>query len=336
MNTQTYPFQFTGNGSEYFRIWIVNLALSIVTLGIYSAWAKVRRKRYFHNHTYLDENNFDYLANPVAILKGRAIAVALLIMFSLVNETMPLVGIVLGLMFLVVLPWIVVSAFQFNAANTTHRGLRFRFRGALGEAAKAYLMWPVLSVFTLGLLTPYAQYRKAAFVANGHAYGDIPFQFRAELKSYYKVFLQSGLFLLPVLLSGVWLFFTVIEKDFLLMILAGFNALIWLIVASSYLRAHLARLQFNRVSLREARLVSRHDTLGLLKVSISNFCLILVTFGLYAPWAQVRMARYWLDNLALKAPEGALDYYIGGPDAARANARGEEMAETFDVDLALT
>ena len=38
-----YPVRFVGTGSEYFRIWIVNLLLTIVTLGIYSAWAKVRR-----------------------------------------------------------------------------------------------------------------------------------------------------------------------------------------------------------------------------------------------------------------------------------------------------
>ncbi|MED5348372.1 MAG: DUF898 family protein, partial [Pseudomonadota bacterium] len=41
-------FQFHGEGGEFFRIWIVNLVLSIVTLGIYSAWAKVRTKRYFY------------------------------------------------------------------------------------------------------------------------------------------------------------------------------------------------------------------------------------------------------------------------------------------------
>ena len=29
-------FEFNGNASEYFKIWIVNVALSIMTLGIYS------------------------------------------------------------------------------------------------------------------------------------------------------------------------------------------------------------------------------------------------------------------------------------------------------------
>lgn len=45
------PIEFTGSGSEYFRIWIVNLLLTLVTLGIYYPWAKVRRLRYFYGNT---------------------------------------------------------------------------------------------------------------------------------------------------------------------------------------------------------------------------------------------------------------------------------------------
>ena len=51
--------EFRGSGREYFRIWIVNLLLSILTLGIYSAWAKVRKKKYFYRNTLLDDHNFD-------------------------------------------------------------------------------------------------------------------------------------------------------------------------------------------------------------------------------------------------------------------------------------
>ena len=46
-NQITNPVQFNGRGGEFFGIWIVNILLSIITLGIYSAWAKVRTKRYF-------------------------------------------------------------------------------------------------------------------------------------------------------------------------------------------------------------------------------------------------------------------------------------------------
>ena len=66
-----HAFEFSGTGGEYFRIWIVNIFLTLVTVGIYSAWAKVRTLRYFAASTSLDGASFAYLANPYSILKGR-------------------------------------------------------------------------------------------------------------------------------------------------------------------------------------------------------------------------------------------------------------------------
>ena len=56
---------FTGSGQEYFRIWIVNLMLTVATLGIYSAWAKVRRLQYFDRNTQLGGAVFDFRGNPI-------------------------------------------------------------------------------------------------------------------------------------------------------------------------------------------------------------------------------------------------------------------------------
>ena len=33
---RTFTFRFSGDGGEFFKIWIVNLLLTVVTLGIYS------------------------------------------------------------------------------------------------------------------------------------------------------------------------------------------------------------------------------------------------------------------------------------------------------------
>ena len=70
----THRFEFSGTGSEYFRIWIVNIMLTILTLGIYSAWAKVRSQRWLHGHTSLADSAFRYHARPLQILIGRVIA----------------------------------------------------------------------------------------------------------------------------------------------------------------------------------------------------------------------------------------------------------------------
>src|SRR5262245_53377118 len=79
---ETIPFQFTASGGEYFRIWIVNLLLTLLTVGIYSAWAKVRRLRYFYGNTSLAGSAFEYHGQPLQILKGRLIALAALIVYS--------------------------------------------------------------------------------------------------------------------------------------------------------------------------------------------------------------------------------------------------------------
>src|SRR5256885_4835209 len=118
------PLRFTGRAGEYFRIWIVNICLSIVTLGIYSAWAKVRRKRYFYGNTLLGDSAFEYLADPKAILKGRVIVLAAWGILALLQKF----GISsVGFIYLIFLPDLVIRASRFNAFNSAHRNVRFHF-----------------------------------------------------------------------------------------------------------------------------------------------------------------------------------------------------------------
>ena len=86
------PFQFEGSAGEYFGIWLVNLLLSVITLGIYSAWAKVRRLRFFLGYTTIGGHRFEYHANPMAILKGRLVAVGVLIILNVISWLAPILG----------------------------------------------------------------------------------------------------------------------------------------------------------------------------------------------------------------------------------------------------
>ena len=100
------PFIFTGRGGEYFRIWIVNLCLSLLTLGIYSAWAKVRRMQYFYRHTAVAGANFDYHGDPVAILKGRILAVGMFALYSVAGQFSIIAGLIAFVLILAVMPWL--------------------------------------------------------------------------------------------------------------------------------------------------------------------------------------------------------------------------------------
>lgn len=184
------PVQFTGKAGEYFGIWIVNLLLSIITLGIYSAWAKVRRLKYFYNNTKIDGVGFDYHASPKAILKGRVIAFLVFVLYAVLSEFSPIIGSILLLALFIATPWIIVRGMIFNARNSSHRGLRFDFTGTTGEAAKVFILYPLLMLITLGLAYPFLVQRTNKFIFEKHTFGVSHFQSKALVKDFYKIYLK--------------------------------------------------------------------------------------------------------------------------------------------------
>ena len=126
-----HPFEFRGDSAEYFRIWIVNLALSLLTLGIFSAWAKVRRERYFYGNTWVAGAPFEYLASPINVLKGRLIAFALLVAYVGASQVSPYMQLAVVALVLIATPWIVVSTLRFRARYSAWSSVGFRFTGTL-------------------------------------------------------------------------------------------------------------------------------------------------------------------------------------------------------------
>ena len=196
-NQKVTPIVFQGKASEYFGIWIVNLLLSLVTLGVYSAWAKVRRKKYFYNNTLIDNVGFDYHANPIAILKGRVIAFVLFALYVYGKGSSPILAGVLVVLFFLALPWLIVRGSLFNACNTSHRGLRFDFVGTVSKAARVFIGLPMLTIFTLGLIWPYIAHEKSQFLMSNHRFGLSQFDMSRVVKQFYKVYLI--IFIVPLI-----------------------------------------------------------------------------------------------------------------------------------------
>lgn len=132
-------FQFTGSGREYFCIWVINLLLSLATLGIYSAWAKVRRLQYFDRNTTLAGAAFDFHGEPKAILRGRVLAVVLLAAYHYAFGFSLVFGLVVVAVLLLSLPYMMRGALRFRLGNTSWRGLRFQFTGSVPLAYRTYL-----------------------------------------------------------------------------------------------------------------------------------------------------------------------------------------------------
>ena len=140
-------FVFTATGGDYFRIWIVNLLLSIVTIGFYSPWAKVRRLRYFYGNTLVDGSPFDFHGSPVALLKGRIIGIVLLLAYSQTARFSLTLWLVVVAGVVALFPWLLWKSLRFRLANSSYRGIRFGFDGTVGEA---YLTFVPVILMVLG------------------------------------------------------------------------------------------------------------------------------------------------------------------------------------------
>jgi len=134
--------KFHGTGAEYFRIWIVNLALTLLTLGIYSAWATVRNRRYFYGNTEVAGGRMDFHGKPLQILFGRILAIILLLAWTqggLLHPALPYGAIMI---IMALLPLLLVRGMKFRLRNTSLRNLRFDFTASASTAYKA--LWPYL------------------------------------------------------------------------------------------------------------------------------------------------------------------------------------------------
>lgn len=324
--SQTMPFQFGGKGGEYFKIWIVNILLSVLTLGIYSAWAKVRRKRFFYGNTQINGASFQYLADPVKIFKGRIIVFSSFVIYSLINQFYPLLGLILLLAFMPAFPWFVVRALSFNARNSALRNIRFNFHGTYLEAAKVFVLWPMLVPFTLGTITPYLYYRQKKFLVENSAYGTTRFGFQATAKDYYLMFLMiTAPFILCVIAA--------IAAGFL------FPPAMVLTIAAFYLYAMAYFAVKSHNLLYNSSVLSGHGFRACMVIKdyalivITNTLATVVTLGFFYPFAQVRAYRYKISRLAL-VPGGNLDQFVAA-EQEQVSALGDEMSDFFDFDLGL-
>lgn len=362
--------QFTGSGREYFRIWLTNLALTLVTLGLYGAWAKVRRLQYFHRNTLLDGVCFDYVARPAGILAGRIVALLLFVLYTASFYFSSDLGLAVSLGTAAVLPWLLWKSNRFKTRYTRHRGLRFGFTGSLGGAYLAYL--PLIVVVfaptvvaavmldrhqeTLVLLSgggflliPYLHALFRRYVQAGLSYGDSPFRFNARHREFISIYIRGvGLMILlwmpfSMVIFGHGIFETSVNDDaaskatFMetwLMVVPVILALVYL-AAGSYFLARLQTLVWGRTRAPGVRLRCDIQARKLWWLLLSNFLATVFTLGLFRPFAAVRMARYRLETVTVLVEDDALDQFKRAAPTAAPGATGEAAAELFDMDLAL-
>lgn len=327
-----YLFRFTGSGGSYFRIWIVNLLLSILTLGIYSAWAKVRREQYFHRNLQLDGAGFDYHGSPKAILKGRLVVFGALIVLNTLHRISPTIELLAQLLLVPLIPWVIVRAMRFRAANTSYRGVRFAFVGTYREVFGLSLKYGLLTVCTLGLGFPVLYAKLNAYCVDRLQYGQA--RWHAKVGVWESVACMGpglALFMAYAVFTVVLLMWGPGSAEVVVLSLSS----VWLFMVAmpSLFIAGLGRLVWNNSGIAAGHFVSQLEAGPYLWLSTRNWGLTLLTLGLYLPYARVALAQYRAQKLAFIYP-GALDDFTAQAQGQGA-ALGDEAGEALGLDLAL-
>lgn len=345
--TRYEPFAFTGTGPEYFRIWIVNVILSVATLGVYSAWAKVRRLEYFYRHTRVSGASFDYHGKPLAILKGRILAFLLFGSYYVASYLSPAFGVGVAIVLAALLPWLLVRSMRFRLYNSSYRGLRFHFLGTSRQAYWVFLALPLLTAASVFTLVPLMHHQLKRFQHSHASYGQTQFAFDARISAFYKVYLFTGLCLIMMLLVIV-VFLTLLvglglingdtgtEPSAQQMVLVGGIIVVYALgmaVFWSLITAQIRNLVWRHTSLGPHRFISTLEVHRLFAIVVTNVLGVVFTLGLFRPYAEVRLAKYVIGELSLVS-SGRLDEFVAGAQP-ETTALGEEAAELLDVDFGI-
>ncbi|MEM6491893.1 MAG: DUF898 family protein [Pseudomonadota bacterium] len=189
---KTAKIAFDGALGPMFRLFFVNLALTIVTLGIYSFWAKTRVRRYLLSHTELLGDRLEYTGTGGELFRGFVFAVlgvflpAALIVAAFQIGVGPTAGAiaqgVVVLAFLMLIPLAQFTGARYRLSRTQWRGVRFALDGSpVVYALKAFVQ-RIIVIATLGIATPQAVLALERYRLDRIAFGDL----RGRLNAHWR------------------------------------------------------------------------------------------------------------------------------------------------------
>ena len=374
--------EFSASGSEYFRIWIVNLLLVVLTLGLYLPFAKARRLRYFYANTQVGGTPLAFHGDPWRMFRGYLVMLVLFGSSALANAYSAWTSL-LGLGVLAALwPALWRSSMRFRLANTSWRGLRFGFDGSLRGAYLALLpmfapaamllavsAWAMqgvdkadpaavdrasqgvgpafLAIMLLALLLlPLALWLIKRYQHDHYRLAAQVTQLSVGPGAFYTLSFKAtilGLLAMVTVLGTGWLAASaIISAGRGKAMAAGVAAALLLTVAyvallslvAAYMAARMQDLTWNHTRSAALRFRSRLSAKALATLTIRNLLLVVLTLGLYRPFAVVATHRLRLQSTSLEV-DAESGRWTATPAAVAGGASGEMAGDFFGIDVGL-
>jgi uncharacterized membrane protein YjgN (DUF898 family) len=205
--------RYDGTIGGLYRIYLPNLLLTIVTLGIYRFWGVTRIRRYVWANTSMEGDAFEYDGTGKQLFLSFLLAGAMLFGLALAaGVSAAVVGQYdrkLALLPVIALELLVVilalaapfSAQRYRLSHSLWRGIRGGMEGSAVKYGIRSLAYYILAGITLYQLLPWAALRLRERLINASYLGDLKFSARGRAGRLYLVFLAT--FVAIVALGGI-------------------------------------------------------------------------------------------------------------------------------------
>lgn len=313
--TQNYRLFFTGKGSDLFKISLVNIFFSILTLGFYYPWAKVRMTKYVYHNTLLADSPFEYHATAMQILRGLLkVIVFILVFYALIfgsifilgqdNNVTSIIILLAELIILALLPVAIHGGLRFRASKSSWRNIFFGYRGNLKEFALLFYKNILLTIFTLGIYSSWFSANMQQYIFGHLRFGNIQFGYCGLGRDRFIINLK-GIFL-SLITIGLYIFW-------------------WRAEITNYDIDNTYLVQDNR----EIRLDANLTGWQIFKFEIVNSFLLLFTLGLAYPWVLKRTLLLIYENVIVE--RGFDPNTIIQTEGDYSDATGEDFLDVLEV-----
>jgi uncharacterized membrane protein YjgN (DUF898 family) len=281
--------KFEGKGFTFFKIHLINVILSILSLSFLYPWAKTRKLKYIFEQTYMADNAFLYTGTAKGFFKLyiKTFLVFVLILaicftggaFSSYYKNTMFTGIIiywftiiltLGLV-IYIFPVILHGSINFRFKNISWQSISPSYRGKLSEIVPLYFKGCVLTLLTIGVYKAWFLVRLLKYILRNIRFGCIRFDFSGEARPLFMIYLKGILLsLITFGIYGIWF-----AKE-------------------------LYEYTVNNIVVKkddqEFKLRSDANTLEIFEMIISNCLLICLTLGIGASWAYMRYYRFIINH----------------------------------------
>jgi len=347
---------FYGSGGGLFGIYLRNILLTLVTLGIYYLWGKNRLRTYVVSQCEFQGDRFAWHGTGkelfIGALKVFAVLAPVFFLISVApvvwkNIASQLASNAAGLLvYLFLVPLALVGMRRYRFSRLSWRGIRFSFRGRVRDFLKLFLRGALFMGLTFGLYAPFFQTQQRKFFSENTYFGNARFAFDGKGRDLFGRLLLSLVVagaafgvaaVVAVATVGQFRFSRLSERpdaitQLVVAALPGFAvAILVAVVAAFWYLAYRYRYYWSHTAFQAARFRSTVTAGKLLWLWVSNLLLIIVTLGIAIPWVLARNVRFNLANITLI---GSLDLSSVVQEAQQAGAGAESLAGMLNIDFA--